>query len=191
MIAIATRSPITTEELLALPEDDGIERVLIRGELREEPMTKRNRWHSTAEARLARVLGVWLLGQPAPRGEIMSGEAAIRIRRNPDSTIGIDVIYVSAATLAATPPGVSFVEGPPVLAAEILSPSDTLEKIWNRIQEFLDVGVPLTWIVDPVMRTVTVYRPDAKPLLFNDSQELSGEPHLPGFRVAVADLFLP
>jgi hypothetical protein len=36
---------------------------------------------------------------------------------------------------------------------------------------------------------VMVHRPDAEPELFNIRQELSGEPHLPGFRVPVARLF--
>jgi Uma2 family endonuclease len=44
-------------------------------------------------------------------------------------------------------------------------------------------------VIDPCFRTITVYRADAKPQLFNDSQELSAEPHLPGFRVPVAEVF--
>jgi hypothetical protein len=36
---------MTTEELLALPPG-GVERWLIRGKLRQKPMTIRNRWHS-------------------------------------------------------------------------------------------------------------------------------------------------
>jgi hypothetical protein len=51
MAAVASSSIMTTEEMLALPEA-GIDRELIRGELRERPMTKRNRWHSRATIRL-------------------------------------------------------------------------------------------------------------------------------------------
>ena len=46
---------MTAEELLALPED-GTDRWLIAGELRERPMTKRNRFHSRATARVVGVL---------------------------------------------------------------------------------------------------------------------------------------
>jgi hypothetical protein len=46
----------------------------------------------------------------------------------------------------------------------------------------------LVWIVDPTFRTVTVYRRDAEPKLFNATEALSAEPHLPGFKVAVADV---
>jgi hypothetical protein len=59
---MATVSNMTTEQLLSLP-DDGIERDLVRGELRERPMTKRNRRRSRVEARLALLLGKWLEGQ--------------------------------------------------------------------------------------------------------------------------------
>ncbi len=38
-------------------------------------------------------------------------------------------------------------------------------------------------------RTVQVIRPGAGPEMVNERQELSGEPHLPGFRVPVGQLF--
>jgi Uma2 family endonuclease len=50
-------------------------------------------------------------------------------------------------------------------------------------------GVPLVWILDPYHRTVTVYRPGREPEFANALQELSGEPHLPGFKVPVSRLF--
>ena len=43
--------------------------------------------------------------------------------------------------------------------------------------------------VDPDDRTVTIYRLDAEPELVNVKQELVGDPQLPGFRVAVAEIF--
>jgi Uma2 family endonuclease len=76
-----------------------------------------------------------------------------------------------------------------VLAVEILSPTDTQEEIHEKIDEYLAAGVALVWVIDPADRTVRVYRPDARPQLFNDEQELTGEPHLPGFRAPVARLF--
>jgi hypothetical protein len=44
-IMATASSLMTTEELLAIPED-GTDRWLIAGELRERPMTRRNRFHS-------------------------------------------------------------------------------------------------------------------------------------------------
>src|SRR5262249_19563377 len=115
---------MTTEEFWSLP-DDGKERDLIRGELRERPMTKRNRWHSRVLARVTYFLEAWLIQQSEPRGQILVGEAGVRLRRDPDSTVGVDAAYFTADVLRETPSELPWVDGPPVLAVEVLSPSDT------------------------------------------------------------------
>src|SRR5947209_19345065 len=114
---ITSQKPMTTEEMLALP-DDGIDRELIGGRLREKPMTMRNRRHSRIQARVTRLLDCWLDTQAEPLGEVVAGEAGFRLRRNPDTSVGIDVAYVSAETIANTPETSAFFEGPPVLAVE-------------------------------------------------------------------------
>ena len=93
---------LTLEEFAAMP-DDGVERELIRGEVRERAMTRRNRNHSKVEHRINKILGIWLDTQPEPGGEIVSGEAGFDLSRNPDSGVGIDVAYVSAEVAARNP----------------------------------------------------------------------------------------
>jgi Uma2 family endonuclease len=61
----------------------------------------------------------------------------------------------------------------------------------EKVHAYLDAGVPLVWEVSPFHKTVTVFRPDGPPVLFNIQQELTAEPHLPGFRVPVAEVFAP
>jgi Uma2 family endonuclease len=187
-MSIATKQEWTTAELLAFP-DDGMDRYLIRGQLREKPMTKRNRWHSRIEARLAQLLGMWLDQQPEPRGEVYAGEAGCILRRNPDTTVGIDLAYFSAEVIAGQAGGTTMIEGVPILAGEILSPSDTQEEIDEKLDEYRTSGVRQVWVVDAHDETVLVYRQGAAPELVNVTQELAGEPDLPGFRVRVADIF--
>jgi Uma2 family endonuclease len=180
--------PISTEELLAMPED-GVERELIYGELRERPMTRRNPVHSEAVIRIGHILMNWLGKQPKPRGRVLGGEAGFRLRRDPDTTVGIDVAYIDADLAARTAKKAKIVDGPPVLAVEILSPSDTQEAITEKVGEYLASGVALVWIVEPMFCTVQVYKPNQLPETFNSSQQLVADPHLPGFRVAVAEFF--
>ena len=99
---ITSSKLMTTEEMLALP-DDGIDRELIEGRLREKPMTMRNRRHSRLEIRIGRFLDCWLDTQTEPFGEVVGGEAGFRLRRDPDTSVGIDVAYVSPETIANTP----------------------------------------------------------------------------------------
>ncbi len=188
MSAPAIPRLMTTEALLAMP-DDGIERWLIRGELREKPMTYRNCFHSRVEANVVYVLLRWLAQQPKPRGEVYSGEAGCRLRRDPDTTVGIDVVYLSAELAAQEPTDTTILECVPTLVVEILSPSSTEEEINEKLDGYLSAGVPLIWLVDTHDRTVLVYRPGAEPEFFNVNDELAAEPHLPGFRTPVAALF--
>jgi ribosomal protein S27E len=66
MAVVEATTPMTMEQLLALP-DDGVERWLIRGQLREKLMTYRNRWHSRIMVRVARFLDVSCRNCPANR----------------------------------------------------------------------------------------------------------------------------
>jgi Uma2 family endonuclease len=186
---MATIAPhMTAEELLALPED-GIDRELIRGELRESPMTTRGAPHCQAMANLTILLGNWLKRQPQPRGRLYAGDIRVRIRRNPDTFVGIDLAYISAELAATTAKNATFIDGIPVLAVEILSPNDTIDGITEKTNAYLEAGVSLVWEVDPFREVVAVHRPGALPEHYNIAQEIAAEPHLPGLRIPVAEIF--
>ena len=180
--------PMTTEEFLALP-DDGMDRMLIRGELRERLMTVRNQWHSRVMLIIGHRLRTWLETQPEPRGDVYGGEVGCILLRNPDTTVGIDVAYFTRETLDNQSGSTTLIEGAPALAVEILSPSDTHEDITDKVRLYLQADTALVWIIDPDFRTVTVYRADREPESFNQQQQISADPFLPGFTLPVAQLF--
>jgi Uma2 family endonuclease len=186
---MATASSLmTAEQLLALP-DDGFDRELIRGALREYPLTTRGAPHCLAMTNLALWLGGWLKQQPRPRGRLYTGDIRVRIRRDPDTFVGVDLAYISADLAAQTANDATFVDGVPVLAIEILSPSDTIEGVAEKVHAYLEAGVLLVWEVSPFYREVTVHRPGMPPEFFNVTHDLTAEPHLPGFLVPVAEVF--
>jgi Uma2 family endonuclease len=181
---------MTTEEFEALP-DDGRERWLIDGVLweGEQHVTTRNQGHSRIEAKFCTRLQTWSDAQPEPRGAVLVGEAGVRLRRDSDTIVGIDVGYISAQTVADNPDENALIDGVPLLVIEILSPSDTQKSIGKKIQACLACGVPHVWMASVEFRTVTAYRPGAEPQLFSVSHTISAEPHLPGLRIALADIF--
>jgi Uma2 family endonuclease len=185
--APASSRPLTAEDLASMP-DDGIERELIRGELREWPMTRRNPDHSVTETLISHHLWVWILSQRDPKGQVVGGEAGFRLHLDPETYVGIDVAYISDEVAVALDRKRKFFDGPPILAVEILSPSDEHGVVVEKIESYLEVGT-VVWIADPNFRTITVYRPGEAPVMCNDRQELDGDPYLPGFRVPVIKLF--
>lgn len=179
---------MTTEQLLALP-DDGKERELIRGELREREMTRRNKLHAATESQVVYHLQLYLNQQSAIDGDVLSGEAGTILAQDPDSTVGIDVALFTLDVLQQETDQTRMVLGVPVLAVEILSPSDSHEAIHEKVMEYLRTGVKMIWEIDPDFQTVRVHRPNHEPVMYSRSQKLSGDDVLPGFEVAVADLF--
>jgi Uma2 family endonuclease len=180
---------MTSDELFAMRPSKTVDRWLFRGELRESRVTKRNPSHSGTVVSVAYVLTTWLRAGAGNRGRVYAGECNFRIRRDPDTNVGIDVALASPKQVAATDKKASFIEGPPVLAVEVLSPYDKAKDIAETIEEYLDCGVKAVWIIDPYYETVTVHRPNAEPVMYTRSQELTGGKELPGFRCRVAEFF--
>lgn len=152
-------------------------------------MTIRGWRHAEATIACGALLRNWLCRQPAPRGKIIGGEAGIRLSSDPDTTVGMDVAYIPATLIPSRAQSSLLVDGVPILAVEVLSPSDTHEGVTEKIELYLRVGIRQVWIIDPDLHTVTVHRPDAEPAFYTTRQELSGDPDLQGFRMKVAELF--
>lgn len=192
MSTAATTKLMTLDEFLAIPED-GVERWLIRGELREKrdtDMTRRNKPHSITEANVTALLWVWLRTQSQPRGAVVCGEAGVILRRNPETvTAGVDVAVITAAQADARDPDTNMIVGPPTLIAEVRSPNDTEDEIAERVGEYLDCGVPVVWVISTHFRTVTIHRLGANPVALDAAGTITGDPELPGFSCPVADFF--
>ncbi|MBX9585506.1 MAG: Uma2 family endonuclease [Gemmataceae bacterium] len=79
----------------------------------------------------------------------------------------------------------------PALAVEVLSGGNTTEEMDGKLRDYFASGAALVWLVDPFDRTVLVFsspdRAAARRLTAADT--IDGGTVLPGFSVAVADLF--
>jgi len=98
-----------------------------------------------------------------------------------------DAAFVSKARLPENRRQASPV--PPDLAIEVVSPSDKVYDVQEKVFEYLDAGTKMVWVVEPVSKTVTVYRSrnDIKTLTANDT--LTGEDVVEGFSCSVAEIF--
>jgi Uma2 family endonuclease len=77
---------------------------------------------------------------------------------------------------------------PPDLAVEVLSSPNERDKIRLKIANYLAAGT-LTWVVDPDARIVEVYTPGQRARRIGLDGTLDGGEVLPGFTLAVKDIF--
>jgi Uma2 family endonuclease len=74
----------------------------------------------------------------------------------------------------------------PDFVVELRSPTDALDKLQEKMEEYLANGAQLGWLIDPQERKVYLYRPGAEVLCLEDPAEVAGDPILPGFMLDLA-----
>jgi len=82
-----------------------------------------------------------------------------------------------------------YADVPPLLAVEVISPSDRFNSIMLRVTQLLNRGVKVVWVVDPEMRDVSLCQAGQAPRLVSGNELLSGGTALPDFECAVSELF--
>ena len=93
-------------------------------------------------------------------GSVLSGEVGIFTKRNPDTVRGAEVAFISKKRLPYEAP-TGFLEVPPELVVEIISPSNPRKEIDEKIKEYLNIGVKWVWLIDPKNRSCTVYNSES------------------------------
>ena len=77
----------------------------------------------------------------------------------------------------------------PDFVIELRSPSDSLKLLQNKMQEYLDNGTRLGWLINPKNRQVEVYRQGKEKEMLDNPTTLSGEEILPGFVLNLSSIW--
>jgi Uma2 family endonuclease len=170
----------TAEQLLAanLPHSE-----LLRGKL---VMTSPVGFE---QGRLASRIAAALVNYVTPGnlGAVTVG-AGFQLAHDPDTVRAPDVGFVRAEGL---PPGGArgFFHGAPDLAVAILSQSDRANEVAAKVEEWLQAGCLMVWVVDPENRTVTLHQGPKEMTIFGPGETLVAGDLLPEFSMPVADVF--
>ena len=81
----------------------------------------------------------------------------------------------------------------PDFVIELVSPSDLknqrYQDLQNKMQEYMDNGAKLGWLIEPKSKTVEIYRQGQLPEILTNPKSLSGEGVLLGFVLNLTDIF--
>ena len=77
----------------------------------------------------------------------------------------------------------------PNFVLELVSETDDIEVLQAKMQEYLDNGCFLGWLIEPKTRRVEVYRPNQAVEVLQNPKALSGEDILPGFELNLGTIF--
>jgi len=177
---------MTADEFFELPEPEhGGRMELVAGRVvTEMPVGE---IHALVAVRLAALLLAFVTKHRLGRVYVELGH---RLSRDPDTVRAPDVSFLAREPGSGV--SVRFVDEPPALAIEIMSPDDTESDVAEKIEEYLDAGSQRVWIVRPKNRTVTVHRPGGDSHTYGRDDVLDSADAgfaVEGFRLPLEDLF--
>lgn len=77
----------------------------------------------------------------------------------------------------------------PDFVVELKSASDSLKPLQEKMQEYVENGAILGWLIDRQERKVYCYRPSQAPEVLENPAAVSGDPELPGFVLQMAKIW--
>lgn len=172
----------TDNELMSLPKD-GRKYELIDGDLLLSPV---GMTHSDVCIHISTLLNNFV--RPRKLGKVFDSSMGFRLSRS--VLLSPDVSFVSKARLAeilVAPE--KFLYGAPELVVEVLSPSDTLRIIEDKLDKYFEHGTRLAWVVDYKRKTVSVHTLEGIRRLTKPNDVLDGGEVLPGFRCRLRQIF--
>ena len=177
-------APMTAARLLELA-DDGNRYELVRGALVK--MSPAGLLHGVVVDRIGRRIGDYV--ERHELGLCTAAETGFRLEQDTDTVRAPDYAFLSRRRLAGGRLPAGYSDTIPDLVVEVVSPHERPPAVAAKNAMWLDAGVRLVWVVDPVRRVISVQRSDGTVDEYGAGDTVSGESVLPGFTCAVADIF--
>ena len=175
---------ITPEDLIVMPNEVDYE--LVNGELVERIMGAESSWIASNLT--------WLFGNIYGRkrpGHFFTTDCGYQcFPDDPDRVRRPDVSFVRKGRFPGERVPRGYIRIAPDLAVEVMSPNDLASEISVKVEEYLEAGVPLVWVISPDAETVIIHRVDGSVTKLHLEDELNGEDVLPEFRCQVSELFV-
>ena len=120
-------------------------------------------------------------------GDVTGADGGYRL--SPSTLRAPDVAFFGTAKLGLLTEPEKYAPFAPDLAVEVVSPGDSASEVQGKAALYLEAGTAQVWVVYPERRAVVVHYPDWTSRTLRRQDTLDAGDLLPGFQVAVADLF--
>jgi Uma2 family endonuclease len=178
------RQQVSADELIIMP-DDGFRYELVKGELRR--MNPAGNVHGRVTMSFA-----WRLAQYVEEhqlGTVYAAETGFRLASDPDTVRAPDVAFVSRARVEMVGEVEGFWPEAPDLAVEVLSPGDSYAEVEEKVFAWLGAGTKMVVVINPQQRSATVYKSPTNIIALAEANLLAGGDIVPGFELAVREIF--
>jgi Uma2 family endonuclease len=132
-------------------------------------------------------IGIW--NEQTELGEVFDSSTGFTLPNKADRSP--DASWVEKSRWQALTPEQreKFIPLCPDFVIELVSPSDSLKKTQEKMQEYIENGCRLGWLINRKKREVEIYRPGREVEILQSPQTLDGEDVLPGFVLNLAKIW--
>lgn len=178
---MATTVKLTFEDFQKLPEREGTRYELDEGNLLMEPSP--TFFHNRIRDRIARRLNDFV--ESHKLGEVT---VEMDFRLGKDIVRSPDIAVVTTEHLRHIDINSSPVEGAPIVAVEVISPSNSAQDTTKKVRQYLSSGCRSVWLVYPNLQFIEIHSA-AGTRTVEAPLELTDEPLMPGFSLPLAWVF--
>jgi len=182
--SLTTPALLTAEQFAERP-DPGYPEELVRGRVVPMPMPRPR--HGEICSRAVRILGAH--AEDRDLGRVLCNDTGVITERGPDTVRGANISFYSFARVPKGPFPDRYLDTPPDLVVEVLSPSDRWPKVLAKVAEYLDAGTTVVLVLDDQRRLAHLYRVDGTTRLLGAEEELTVPDLLGDFHVRVGRFF--
>jgi Uma2 family endonuclease len=129
------------------------------------------------------------LAEERDLGHVLNNDSGVVTERDPDSVRGPDVAFYSFAKVPRGPLTDGYLQVPPEIVFEVLSPDDRWPKVLAKVVEYLEASVLFVCVVNPRKSTIHLYRPDEPDIILGPDDEFTVPEILGDYRVPVRRFF--
>ena len=122
-------------------------------------------------------------------GKAYAAETGFKLESDPDHVLAPDAAFVIRERAESASKIQGFYPGPPDLAVEVISPSDTYSEVEEKVADWLDAGTQAVVVVDPRRRTVKVHRSVTDAAVLTEADTLAVDDVVPGWEMPVMEIF--
>ncbi|QDL09618.1 Uma2 family endonuclease [Brasilonema octagenarum UFV-E1] len=135
----------------------------------------------TGRSNVNLILQVGLWNEKNHGGEVFDSSTGFTLPNGADRSPDVSWVEKSRWDALTKEQKEKFIPLCPDFVIEILSPNDSLKKTQNKMQEYMENGCRLGWLINRKKQEVEIYRPKQDVEVLKLPQTLSGEDVLPGF----------
>jgi Uma2 family endonuclease len=132
---------------------------------------------------------IWYWNRQNKRGVVFDSSTGFKLSNGATRSPDVSWIAIERWNSLSEEQKRGFAPIDPDFAIELVSPTDSLEDLQQKMSEYISCGVKLGWLINPDAKEVEIYRLDRDKQVISNPTSLSGEELLPGLTLDLSEIF--